>query len=107
MLGIFEAEAFCGFGDGGTTEQECLRALHDEAADVGGGRLARQFADEVAEVVGGQEEFLGAVFDGRQAHRALIACHTSTFRLKNAVVVVMLQQILEARQQVGIRGLGR
>jgi len=47
-------------------------------------------------VVWGQEEFLGAVFDGRQSQRAL-----------NAVVVVMLKQVLEARQQVGVRGLGR
>ena len=96
VLRIFETEAFGGFGDGGTTEQERLRALHDEAADVGGSRLARQFADEVTEIVGGQEEFLGAVFDGRQSQRAL-----------GAVVVVMLQEVLEARQQVGVRGLGR
>ena len=63
---------------------------------MGGGGLARQFADEVTEVVGRQEEFLGAVFDCRQAQRAL-----------DAVVVIMLQEVLEARQQVGVRGLGR
>ena len=63
---------------------------------MGGGGLARQFADEVTEVVGRQEEFLGAVFDGRQAQRAL-----------DAVVVVMLQQVLKACQQVGVRGLDR
>ena len=96
MLGIFEAETFSGFGDGGTTEQERLRTLHDEAVDMGRGRLARLFADEVTEVVGRQEEFLGAVFDCRQSQRAL-----------DAVVVVMLKQVLEARQQVGVRGLGR
>ena len=96
MLGIFEAEAFSGFGDGRTAKQKRLRTLHDEAADMGSSRLACQFADEIAEVVGGQEEFLGAVLDGRQTQRAL-----------DAVVVVMLQQVLEARQQVGVCGLGR
>ena len=96
VLGIFEAEAFGGFGDGRATEQERLGALHNEAADMGCGRLACQFADEVTEIVGGQEEFLGAVLDRRQSQRAL-----------NAVVVVMLQQVLEARQQVGVRGFGR
>ena len=60
VLGIFEAEAFSGFGDGGTTEEERLRALHDEAANVGGSRLARQFADEVTEIVGEKKKFLGA-----------------------------------------------
>ena len=96
VLGIFEAEAFGGFGDGFAGEQERLRALHDETADVGDGRLARQFANQVAEIVGGQEKLLGAVLDRGQAQRAL-----------DAVVVVMLKQVLEARQQVGVRGLGR
>ena len=96
VLGILEAEALSGFGDGGTTEQERLGALHDEATDVGGGGLARQFADDVTEIVGRKKKFLGAVFDGGQAQRAL-----------NAVVVVMLKQVLEAGQQVGVRGLGR
>ena len=96
VLGIFKAEAFSGFGDGSTTEQERLGALHDEAADVGSGRFARQFTDEVAEIVGGQEEFLGAIFHCRQSQCAL-----------GAIIVVMLQEVLEARQQVGVRGLGR
>ena len=96
MLGIFEAEALGGFGDGRALKQERLRVLHNETADVRGGGFARQFADQVAEVVGGQEEFLSAVFDGGQAHRAL-----------GAIVVIMLQEVFEARQQIGVRGLGR
>ena len=40
VLGIFEAKAFSGFGDGGTTDQERLGALHNEVADVGGSRLS-------------------------------------------------------------------
>ena len=96
VLGIFEAETFGGFGDGGALKQKRLRALHDEATDVGSGRLACQFADQVTEIVGGQEEFLGAIFHCRQSHRAL-----------DAVVVVMLKQVLKACQQVGVCGLGR
>ena len=96
VLRIFEAEALGGFGDGGTLKQERLRALHDEATDVGSGGLACEFADQVAEVVGGQKKFLGAIFHCWQAQRAL-----------GAVVVVMLQEVLETRQQVGVCGLGR
>ena len=40
--------------------------MHDEAADMGGGRVARQFTDQVAEIVGRQEQLLGTVFHGRQ-----------------------------------------
>ena len=44
MLRVFQSEASDGFGDGGTLKQERLGALHDEATNVGGGGLARQFA---------------------------------------------------------------
>ena len=52
VLRIFEAQLFCGFSDGGPANQERLGSLHDETADVGGGRVACQLTDKVAKVVG-------------------------------------------------------
>ena len=40
VLGIFEAETFSSFGDGGALKQERLGTLHNEVADVGGSRLS-------------------------------------------------------------------
>lgn len=67
VLRIVEAKQVGGFGDGEALQKDGLRPLHDETADVGGGRTARQFAGEVAEIVRREEQLLGAVFHRGQA----------------------------------------
>ena len=72
-LWIVESETFGRLRDSGSAHQELLGTLHDEAADMGGGGVARQFADQVAEVVGRQKQLLGTVFHGRQPLLSLYA----------------------------------
>ena len=95
MLGIVEPQHFCCFGDGVANGEQLLGALHDEAADGRGGIVARHLADEVAEVVGREEQLLGTVAHGGQAVLAV-----------EALVVVALQQGIEAYQQVVGLALG-
>ena len=64
VLRIVETEEAGGIGDAGAREQQLLCALHDEASNVVGGGVARQFVNEVAKVVGRKEEFAGTVADG-------------------------------------------
>lgn len=52
VLRIVEAQAFGCLGDGRAAQQYLLGPLHQETANVRSGRVARQFANEVAEVVG-------------------------------------------------------
>ena len=49
MLGIVESETFGCLRDSGSAHQELLGSLHDEAADMGGSGVARQFTDQVAD----------------------------------------------------------
>ena len=73
MLGIVETETFGSLRDSGSAHQELLGTLHDEAADMGGGRVARQFTDQVTEIVGRKEQLLGTVFHGGQPQLLLQA----------------------------------
>ena len=96
VLGVFEAEEVGGLGDGLAVAQVGGGFLHDKVADDGGGSLAGGLTDEVAEVVGREEQFLGTITDGGQAERALAA-----------FAVIAAQQVVEAFQQVVVGcGLG-
>ena len=92
MLWIVETELFGGFSNGGPANKQLLGTLHQEATDVGGGGIARQFAYEVAEVVGREEKLLGTVFHGGQSVLAL-----------QVLGIVLTEQMLKAGQQVGVR----
>ena len=73
VLWIVESETFGSLRDSGSAHQELLGTLHDETADMGGGGVARQFTDQVTEIVGRKKQLLGAVFHGRQSHLSLHA----------------------------------
>ena len=73
VLWIVEAETFGSLRDGRSAHQELLGPLHDEAADMGGCGVARQFTNQVTEIVGRKEQLLGTVFHGRQSHLSLHA----------------------------------
>ena len=93
VLRVLEAQARGDLADGGTADEQSLGSLHDEAAYVGGGRIACQHTDEVAKVVGRQEELLRTVFHGGQAMLML-----------KPVGIILMEQTLETWQQVGIDG---
>ena len=73
VLGIVETETFGSLRDCRSAHQKLLGTLHDKAADMRGGGVARQFADQVTEVVGGKEQLLGTVFHGGQSQLLLHA----------------------------------
>ena len=64
--------------------------------DVLQGGDASLFADEVAEIVGGEAELICAVFDGE-----------NTFRLSSLMVEVIIYDLLELSQYVSILNLWR
>lgn len=81
MLGIIEAKTLGCFRDGRPANQQCLCTLHDKPSDVRGGGGTCQLADEIAEVIGRQEQLLCTVFHGGQTKLLL---HTS---------IIILQQM--------------
>ena len=91
MLGIVKAELLGCVGDGLAADEEFLGALHEEAANDAGGSVACQLTDEVAEVVGREEEFLCAIADRGQ-----------TMLLLQGLAVVALQEIFKTGEQVGV-----
>ena len=82
MLGIVETETFGSLRDSGSAHQELLGTLHDEAADMGGGRVARQFTDQVTD---SQKRF-GCDTDARSYQRP-----RGSYRLAGGVVRCRLQ----------------
>ena len=67
VLGIFEAEAVGHLRDGFPCRQPVLGKLDDELADVVARRVTGGFLDDIAEVVGGHTQFVGAILHGGQA----------------------------------------
>ena len=64
MLGVFEAEAVGYLGDGFPCRKPVLGKLDDELADVVARRVAGGFLDDIAEVIGGHAQFVGAILHG-------------------------------------------
>ena len=91
MLWVVEAKLFGNFRNLHATDEELLGTLHDEPPNHVRGGIARQLADEIAEVIGRQEQLLGTIANGGQTVSSL-----QTF------TVVAHEQILEACKQVGM-----
>ena len=79
VLGVVEAKVLGRGGDACAADELLLRLCHDEPADDIAGGVAGDLAYEVAEVVGREEEFLGAVLHRRQAQRQLQDTHFSPY----------------------------
>ena len=67
VLGIFEAEAVGDLGDGFPCRKAVLGKLDDELADVAARRVSGGFLDDIAEVISGHAQFVGAILHGGQA----------------------------------------
>ena len=90
-MGIVEAKMIGSLRHIGTILKEGLRTLHDKAADMGCGRISCLLADKVAEVVGRQEQLLGAVFHGGKTKLVL-----------DVFIVVVPQEVLKPAKGVGV-----
>ena len=98
MLRILEAQQLGRLRHSVPAHQQVAGPLHDEAPNGVTGRVAGELADEVAEIIGRQKEFLRAIFHGGQA-----------MNLIGSLVVITGEQVLEAREQVtaGLRRHGQ
>ena len=86
VLGVFKAEGVGGLGSGEAADQQALGAVDEKALDDLHGTLAGDAAYHIAEIVGGEAEFGGAIFHARQTMLPL-----------QATLEVVGQHLLETR----------
>ena len=91
VLGIFETEAVGHLGDGFPCRKAVLGKLDDKLANVVARRVAGGFLDDIAEVIGGHAQFVGAILHGGQAEGLL-----------EFVLEIVAQQAVEADEDVGV-----
>lgn len=91
MLWVVEPKLFGYLRNLHATDEKLLGTLHDEPPNHVRGGIARQLADEIAEVIGRQEQLLCTIANGGQAVNSL-----------QMFTVVAHEQILEACEQVGM-----
>ena len=94
MLGVFEAKAVGDLGDGFPCRQPVLGKLDDELADVVARRVSGGFLDDIAKIVGGHTQFVGAILHGGQAEGQL-----------EFVLEIVAEQAVEADEDVGVLNL--
>ena len=94
VLGIFEAEAVGHLRNGFPCCKAVLGKLDDELADVVARRVAGGLLDDIAEIVGGHTQFVGAILHGGQAEGQL-----------EFVLEIVAQQAVEADEDVGVLNL--
>ena len=94
MLGVFEAEAVGYLGDGFPCRKPVLGKLDDELADMVARRVPSRLLDDIAEVIGGHAELVGAILHCGQAKGIL-----------EAVFEIVAQQTVEADEDVGVLNL--
>ena len=66
MLWILEPELLGGGGDAHSADKQLLGLAHDKPSDDVTGCIVCHLADQVAEVVGGEEKLLSTIFHGGQ-----------------------------------------
>ena len=91
MLGIFETEAVGYLGNGFPRRKAVLGKLDDKLADMVARRVAGGFLDDIAEVIGGHAQLVGAILHGGQAEGQL-----------ELVLEIIAQQAVEADKNVGV-----
>ena len=92
MLGVFKPQLLGGGGDARAADEQLLGLTHNEPANDVAGRVICHLADQVAKVVGREEKLLGTVFYRGEPVGELLP-----------LVVITLQEILKAREQVAGR----
>ncbi len=91
VLGIFEAKAVGHLTDGFPCCKAVLGKLDDEPADVAARRVPGRLLDDIAEVVGGHAQFVGAILHGGQTEGQL-----------EFVLEIVAEQAVEADENVGV-----
>ena len=91
MLGVFETEAVGHLGDGLSCRQPVLGKLDNELADVVARRVSGGLLNDIAKIVGGHTQFVGAILHCGQAKGIL-----------EAVFEIVAEQAVEADEDVGV-----
>lgn len=92
MLRVFKTQLVCSGGDARSAAEHLLSLAHDKAADDIAGSIICHLANEISEIIGGEEKFLGTIF----------YCGEPVSQLQTFVVIT-LQKILKACEQVARR----
>ena len=89
MLRVFKAQLICSGGDARTADEQLLGLAHYKAANDVSCSVLRHLANQVAKIIGGEEKLLSTV-----------SYHGESVSPLQAFVVVALQKILKACEQV-------